>query len=386
MNERLRFLSPLYDAGRAFDQPAPPSVRLGTRPCTINNMAAGVELTSSVSGYGCEFVDPLPRFIQGECSICLLVLREPHLTSCCGHNFCRHCIEAIIKIKKPCPLCQQCEFTTLHNKGLERSLKELVVTCEKALSGCNWKGELGKMDGHLNETCPYVDLRCRYVGCDTSANRQDMPQHEATCKFRPFNCEHCESHEATFDDVVNKHWPVCPKYPVSCSNKCDSLVERQHLQHHIDDECPLTEVLCEFSYAGCHVKVPRRDFQAHVSSDILIHLSMVSKMNKKLLHDNHQLSAKVIEIQTIMCEQKATITALQTNVGEQKAKITALETNMGEQKATIIALQTRTPCLEQRKQVSFRGWLDVWMMVVAIRWGGEAHNLILRQRLVQLVM
>lgn len=265
-------------------------------------------------GYDCDFVEPPPRLIQSECSICLLVLREPHLISCCGHNFCRPCIETVIKNKKPCPLCQQCVFTTLHNKGLERSLKELVVTCEEVLLGCNWRGELGKMDAHLKEACPYVELRCRYVDCDTVAKRQDMPLHETACKFRPYGCEHCASYASTFDDVVNVHWSVCPKYPVPCPNKCDRPIERQLLQHHVDGECPLTSVICEFSYAGCQAKVLRKDVQSHLSTDILPHLSMVSNMNRQLLLSNRDLSEKVV--------------ALEASAGEQKAKIMALEAQM----------------------------------------------------------
>ncbi len=40
------------------------------------------------------FVHPPPDYFRTECSICLLFIRSPHLTSCCGHNFCKECIES----------------------------------------------------------------------------------------------------------------------------------------------------------------------------------------------------------------------------------------------------------------------------------------------------
>ena len=286
---------------------------LGTRtrvPIFVNNMA-GVEL---IVGYDCAFVDPLPKLIQSECAVCLLVLREPHLISCCGHNFCRSCVDQIIKNKKPCPLCQQCAFTTLHNKGLERSLKELVVTCEKSSLGCDWRGELGKLDAHLSETCPCVELRCRYASCNVVSKRRDMALHETTCKFRPFRCEHCTTYATTFDDVVNTHWPACPQYPVPCPSKCGAVVERQHLQRHIGDECPLTSVPCEFSYAGCRVNAPRKDIQAHLSADSLLHLSMVNKLNSQLMSDYCKLLDKVAVLEVSAAEQRAKIKDLEIKV------------------------------------------------------------------------
>ena len=37
------------------------------------------------TGYECE---PPPKSLRHKCSICLQIVREPHLISCCGNNFC----------------------------------------------------------------------------------------------------------------------------------------------------------------------------------------------------------------------------------------------------------------------------------------------------------
>ena len=43
-------------------------------------------------GYDHDFVDP-PKDL--ECPVCMLVLRDPHLISCCGNHFCRNCISRV---------------------------------------------------------------------------------------------------------------------------------------------------------------------------------------------------------------------------------------------------------------------------------------------------
>ena len=146
-------------------------------------------LKMSASGYGCEFVEPPPKLLQSECPVCLMILREPHLTSCCGHSFCKACIEAVQKAGQPCPLCKEATYTTMRNKGLERNLKELTVLCEHKDAGCNWRGELGHLDGHVKESCPCVQVECKYADCHTVGRRKDILLHESNCKFRPYSCE-----------------------------------------------------------------------------------------------------------------------------------------------------------------------------------------------------
>ena len=116
-------------------------------------------------GYDCEFVEPLPSVLQIECPVCLQILKEPCLISCCGHKFCRECIERIEKDKKPCVLCNEPGFTFLRERGLERSLKDLEVWCSYRKEGCEWKGKLGKLEEHLNrDPSPENQLNeCQFV-------------------------------------------------------------------------------------------------------------------------------------------------------------------------------------------------------------------------------
>ena len=274
-------------------------------------------MASEAAGYDCEFVSPPPKVLQTECSICLLILREPHLTSCCGHCFCRVCVERIQNDGKPCPLCKENKFTTLRNKGLERALKELAVRCEHKGSGCSWNGELGGLDKHLSGACPFVAVECRYDNCHHETKRKDMSSHEESCGFRPFCCKWCQKYDTWYDDVTHHHWPVCPKYPVSCL-QCNATVERQHLPHHVEQDCLLTMVDCEFSSVGCKARFPRMDLQGHITTDQLLHLTMV---NRKLVNENAILSKSLSDLDVRVADQKREVEKLAAEKKELESKM-----------------------------------------------------------------
>ena len=293
----------------------------------------GMAAPSKSGGYECEFIHPPPKVLQTECSICLLILREPHLTSCCGHSFCRACIERVQNDEKPCPLCKEAKFTIFPNKGLERNLKELVMYCEHKEAGCSWRGELGRYDDHLARACPHVEMKCQYVNCHGIAKRKDISLHEASCGFRPFHCDWCQHYDSWYDDVINNHWPLCPKYPVHCK-QCDVKVQRQCLPHHVEDDCPLTMVDCEFSSAGCKERLLRKDLQDHLSTKLYVHLAMV---NAKLANENVILSRRLSDLEVKMADQKSELDKIvrekvETVRATMASEVAKLETEMADQK------------------------------------------------------
>lgn len=113
----------------------------------------------STFGYDCNFVDPPPKRL--ECPICLLTLRMPHVTSCCGNHFCQPCIDPLCKpsppnsqsvcvSQRPCPICQEPRFSVMLHKGLMREVNELKVFCANRNLGCGWSAELGSLRKHLD--------------------------------------------------------------------------------------------------------------------------------------------------------------------------------------------------------------------------------------------
>ena len=263
-------------------------------------------------GYDCEFVEPPQKAFQTECPVCLQILKEPHLISCCGHKFCRECIERIEKEKKPCPLCNVPDFTFMRERGLERSLKELEVWCSYREEGCEWKGKLGELEEHLTRDpspenqlkgCQFVEVECTHK-CGEWFQRHHITTHETQqCKKRPYSCDHCRDYDSTFEDVTEVHYPQCGKYPVSCPNDCDvSKIERQDLESHLKDQCPLEQVDCPFHYAGCETQLPRKDMPEHMREKFT-HLMLLATFTQKLFIENQRL---VKEIQQLQHKQQIT--------------------------------------------------------------------------------
>ncbi len=143
-------------------------------------------------GYDYEFVDQPPKSL--ECSICLLTLRNPMVISCCGNHFCDPCIGRVKSNRKPCPLCNSPDFTTFLHKGVAREVNALRVYCPKKAKGCDWQGELGQMDRHLNPMansrgCGFVMVECKYK-CEGKFERRVIASHEADdCAKRPIEVQ-----------------------------------------------------------------------------------------------------------------------------------------------------------------------------------------------------
>ena len=95
--------------------------------------------------------------------------------------------------------------------------------------------------------------------------------------------------------MTEVHYPQCGKYPVACPNDCDeNMIERQKLETHLKEECPLVLVDCPFSYAGCETQLPRKDMPEHIKESIT-HLTSLATTTQKLLKENQELQQKLIE-------------------------------------------------------------------------------------------
>ena len=243
------------------------------------------------SGYDCEFVEPPPKQLQNECPICLLILREPRLVDCCGYSFCESCIGRI-EVGKPCPLCKR-TFVHVANLGLKRALAGFRVYCPHRGLGCKWAGELEKVDEHVNsdpkplyrlEGCQFAAIAC--VHCKEGIRRDEITDHQVkSCAQRPYTCKYCSKYGATYREVANNHWPKCKYFPLPCPNKCmlsRSGIERQHLNKHVMEECPLTVVQCQLHHAGCKVALARIDMARHMEDDSIAHITLLAADNCRL--------------------------------------------------------------------------------------------------------
>ena len=146
-------------------------------------------------GYDYDFVTAPPKSL--ECPVCLMTFRDPHVISCCGNEFCQLCIERVQRDGKPCPLCNEPNFTTMLHKKLVREVNGLVIRCPQKELGCEWEGELGQVEQHLNpggglsssSGCGYVMVECSFQ-CSAHLQRRMVREHEMeSCPKRPIEMQ-----------------------------------------------------------------------------------------------------------------------------------------------------------------------------------------------------
>ena len=269
-----------------------------------------------MDGFDCDFTKDPPECLQTHCPICLLILREPFQVTCCGNSFCRTCIQRIGQANQSCPTCKQENFQSFENKGLQRPLYGFQVFCSNKESGCDWLGELGKLDKHLNFNpdkdnlsvgCAFVNVQCAF--CNVSYQRSKIECHlDSQCAQRPFTCSMCREFKSTYDDVITNHAPVCKWRSVECPNSCGAKnLQHQHLEEHVSTQCPLSYVDCEFSDAGCDVKMHRKDLPSHLGENMVTHVSLLARENRKLklqLKEQGQQLKQQFEKQELLKEQQ----------------------------------------------------------------------------------
>ena len=234
-------------------------------------------------GYTCEFVERPPKAFQCDCPICLLVLREPHQITCCGYSFCETCVKRVQAGSKCCPTCNAIDYAVFPDKRLKRSLNDFRVYCSNKEEGCEWAGELGELDRHLNLQppsekrfvgCLFSEVDCSF--CSHPFQRRYVQTHQSEdCPSRPYTCQHCNEYSAVFDDVTIKHWPLCAFFPLSCPNSCEMVLQRRELENHVEKDCLLTPIDCDFSLVGCKARLARKDMPSHVSRDLSAHMPLL---------------------------------------------------------------------------------------------------------------
>ena len=231
-----------------------------------------------------DFVETPPE--EYFCPITFELLKDPRQTnSCCGNHLSRAGTKHLEAEGKPCPLCKKKTLKTTEDLFFKRKVLQLKIRCSNKPQGCQWVGELGDLDHHLklgsvDGECQFVDVECP-LNCNKCIKRRDLVNHQSNeCPKRAFTCEHCDF-KSTYEGVTADHGPRCQKCPVTCPNKCsEGAFERRFLQQHLKEDCPLQEIECELSYAGCKAMVQRSEMKQHMDSSKDEHFQQVIAYGK----------------------------------------------------------------------------------------------------------
>lgn len=213
-------------------------------------------------GYTCQFVEKLPKDLQTECSICLHTVKEPYLVDCCGYRFCRTCIEPLQSAAKPrCPLCNGNFSSVVPDKLLQRTLNQKQVYCTRKTKGCEWTGELSRIE-----------------------------EHELNCPRKPIICDFCKKFQAPKNEL-KQHQKSCPSRLIRCPNGCGGSVKPSNLKGHMT-RCPLTVISCEYAYAGCLLMMYRKDMKNHLEVAKQEHLLLLSGKVKEMEAEIQKLKSE----------------------------------------------------------------------------------------------
>ena len=134
-----------------------------------------------------DFVEQPPE--EYLCPVSFAVLLEPYQTQCCGNHLAKESYERLQG--QPCPVCREENLTAMKDKFHKRRVLSLKVRCPHKAEGCEWEGELGSLEQHLNTSnnassvavvaaCQYVDVDCPH-SCGESFKRHALQLHVKDC-------------------------------------------------------------------------------------------------------------------------------------------------------------------------------------------------------------
>ena len=252
-------------------------------------MAAIAPPSGIGGGYDYQFVKiPSDMLI---CTICFLPSKQPYLSECCGHTFCKSCLEGSKKFSNICPMCRSEYFKAIFNKQADRVIRSLHVFCTNKIQGCEWQGEINNISNHLGN-CLFQIVHCPN-DCGEFLQRQYLTIHvETECPCRRINCQYCNG-VGEYQFIEGQHKEECPKFPIECPNKCEiKSICRDEVEEH-REICPLEIVQCDYHAVGCRVKIARKDINTHKQETMEEHLSLsineLMETKRQLEKTNHEV-------------------------------------------------------------------------------------------------
>ena len=269
-------------------------------------MAAGATPSTEYGGFEYEFVDTPPERLL--CKICKEPSRDPYMTLCCGHAFCKSCLDRQKQARTICYACPMCrkekpDFTTVPYVALNREIRELHVYCTNKEKGCKWEGEINNINNHRCG-CQFEEGKCSNE-CGKMIQRQYLTSHvETECPRRKVNCQYChDTGEHQF--IEGQHKEECPKLPLPCPNNCEvKNIPREDMEAH-KKNCRLERIQCEYYSVGCEARMARKDLEEHKKEKMDDHLLMMqtklvgmpqlfqATFENKLLETKNDLSAEL---------------------------------------------------------------------------------------------
>eukprot|EP00992_Anisonema_acinus_P003919 TRINITY_DN14338_c0_g1_i1.p1 TRINITY_DN14338_c0_g1~~TRINITY_DN14338_c0_g1_i1.p1 ORF type:complete len:449 (-),score=59.00 TRINITY_DN14338_c0_g1_i1:30-1376(-) len=242
------------------------------------------------------------------CSLCTNIPLAPVLSDC-QRLYCPSCIEAWQKDVGTCPSCDR--NLPGHVGKLTRIIAsihgQLETFCENRERGCEEWVKLSSRGDHF-AVCGKAPVMCSNAGCEVVVNRNAVQHHEAKCDHRRVLCDLCTVPVSLALLPAHKE-TQCPQGMVEC---CGQKMRRADLDLHAKTCRDRQLVSCPL---GCGKSVPHGELEAHVASNLLMHLHLVTVERGSSLHslqsEVHRLKQTTEALTKEMTKAKAVLQQLQ---------------------------------------------------------------------------
>ena len=231
----------------------------------------------TVEGYDYQFLEPRPSDDQ-KCPICHLVVRNAYQVNCCGKILCEGCLMKYRRQSRRCrcPMCR----THIGNNYFkdtrsDREIKSLKIYCDNEEAGCDWTGEVRKIEKHLEEDCGYQEIECE--DCGEEMLELLMETHLSDeCPMRDYKCTLCNK-QGTYQSITVGHPKVCRNVVLECANRgCFRKLRRRNIPSHLE-VCPKQVIDCPFKAMGCSFTSKRENLVGHVEKEVTSHVQLVAQ-------------------------------------------------------------------------------------------------------------
>lgn len=182
-------------------------------------------------------------------------------------------------------------------------------TNAEAGPGCEWTGELEKLEVHRRE-CGYEVVTCVH-GCGARLCRKVLLEHQPSCLWAFRACERCNE-QIRMCNMPQHMEELCKMREVRCTSaSCGWSGFSQDLPKHLEESCIAMEVEC----AMCNTKMLRSDLPRHLEQSIYDHMQKVIVQVAGLKNSNKTLQDRV----TVLEKEKGEL-ARQNSEFRQKLK------------------------------------------------------------------
>ena len=264
-----------------------------------------------------QFVNDLSEEYQ--CHICLSLLDDPHLTTCCGHHFCKNCIFKVAQANQACPMCKAEGFVAVVDKNVHRKIRALPVYCQFRGKGCEWQGEFRELEQHLDpvrEHCKFNAIVCS-KGCGQTVLRSHLEAHLLKeCPNRDQECQHCNLVMLCARMQVHIE-TECTQIPIACPNGCTEQVLRGDALKHVE-VCPMRLVRCRFSEFGCNLQLQLQEVRKHMEEFSEKHLFMIAECSSKQKKDSAKMKAQLSHLEGCLLQKEKEVAHLKKELSLQQ--------------------------------------------------------------------